>query len=142
MTGTNTAGDLPVILFDGECPLCSRAVWFVLRRDRGGRFRFCALQSAAGRALLGGRGLDATGVDTVVLLEGGRAYLCSDAALRVVAGLGWPWRGLGALRVIPRRWRDGAYRWVARRRHRWFGGRTACFVPPESLRDRFIDGGG
>ena len=42
----------PIVLYDGVCGLCDRSVQLILRNDRRGRFRFAALQSQAGRALL------------------------------------------------------------------------------------------
>jgi|SRR5688572_11146649 predicted DCC family thiol-disulfide oxidoreductase YuxK len=47
-----------VIVFDGVCMLCSRWVDFVLRRDLHGRYRFAAMQTASGRALLIEHGID------------------------------------------------------------------------------------
>lgn len=58
-----------LILFDGECGLCSRLVRFVAARDRAGRFRFVSLQGEAGRrecARLGVR-LPAGAPDSIVL---------------------------------------------------------------------------
>ncbi|WP_254451291.1 thiol-disulfide oxidoreductase DCC family protein [Hymenobacter sp. UV11] len=46
-----------VVLFDGVCNLCNGLVQFIIRYDRAGRFRFAALQSAAGQALLAAHGL-------------------------------------------------------------------------------------
>ncbi|MCC7506609.1 MAG: DUF393 domain-containing protein, partial [Saprospiraceae bacterium] len=42
----------PVLLFDGVCNLCNGAVQWVLLRDRRGVFRFAALQSDTGQAML------------------------------------------------------------------------------------------
>jgi predicted DCC family thiol-disulfide oxidoreductase YuxK len=47
-----------VIVFDGVCMLCSRWVDFVLRRDPHGRYKFAAMQTASGRALLIEHGID------------------------------------------------------------------------------------
>ena len=43
---------MALILFDGVCNLCNGFVQFVIRHDSEGRFRFAALQSAAGQAVL------------------------------------------------------------------------------------------
>src|SRR3990172_10932307 len=48
------SNDGPIVLYDGWCNLCDSSVAFILRRDRHARFRFAALQSPAGTALLGG----------------------------------------------------------------------------------------
>ncbi|MEW5927897.1 MAG: thiol-disulfide oxidoreductase DCC family protein [Gemmatimonadota bacterium] len=127
-----------VVLFDGVCNLCNGSVQFIVRHDPAGRFRFASLQSEAGQALLRRHGLDPTDLFSVILVEGGRAYARSDAALRIARGLTGPWRAAGALRAVPRPLRDAAYGWVARNRYRWFGKQEACMIPTPELRARFL----
>ena len=129
----------PVILFDGECNLCSRSVQFIIKRDPRARFRFAALQSPAGQRLLEACGADARGADSVVLLEGASCYTRSDAALRIARRLSGAWPLLGTLAVVPRPLRDRVYDAIARNRFRWFGRADACLVPTPALRERFLD---
>mgnify|MGYP001824134407 FL=1 len=129
-------GEPAVILFDGECNLCSAAVDFVLRHDRKGRFRFAALQSPAAVRLCGG---EPPAGDTLLLVDPDGCHDRSTAILRIAAGLGRPWSALGWLRVVPRLWRDRVYDLVARRRVRWFGRRRACRMPSAAERERFLD---
>lgn len=128
-----------ILLYDGGCGFCTRSVLFVFARDPAGRFRFASLQSAFGRRLLGEHGVPLD-VDTVVLVDGGRAYVRSTAALRVGRGLRWPWSWLAALGfVVPRPLRDAAYRGFAKRRHRLFGREDHCANPSPELRSRMLD---
>jgi predicted DCC family thiol-disulfide oxidoreductase YuxK len=127
-----------IVLFDGVCNLCNDTVRFVLARDLEGRFKFAPLQSGAGRALLTKYGLSADLLGTVVLIEDGRAFERSDAALRIAAGLGGAWLALGALRLVPRPLRDALYDWIARNRYRWFGRREECALPTPDQRHRFL----
>jgi predicted DCC family thiol-disulfide oxidoreductase YuxK len=128
-----------LILFDGVCNLCNGFVQFVIEHDPDGRFQFAPLQSAAARRVLTGHGPLSPVPDSVVLVEEGRVFTGSTAALRVVRGLRFPWALAGALLVIPRPLRDGIYAFVARRRYRWFGQREHCMVPTAALRSRFLD---
>jgi predicted DCC family thiol-disulfide oxidoreductase YuxK len=128
-----------VILFDGVCNLCNGFVQFVIERDPDGRFQFAALQSAAARRVLTAHGTLSPVPDSVVLVEEGRVFTGSTAALRIVRGLRFPWTLAGALLAIPRPLRDWIYRFVARRRYRWFGKREHCMVPTSALRSRFLD---
>jgi hypothetical protein len=64
----------PLVLFDGVCGMCNRAVDFVLARDRADVFRFAALQSAAGQAALIRHGVSADYTDSMVLIAGERCY--------------------------------------------------------------------
>ncbi|RDI96272.1 thiol-disulfide oxidoreductase DCC family protein [Meiothermus sp. QL-1] len=130
-----------VVLFDGVCNLCNGVVRFILRHDPEGRFRFAAQQSEVGQALLRRYGLGGTPLaDSVVVIEGNRVYLESDAALAILRRLpGYAW--LYALRHLPRPLRDGLYRLVARHRYRIFGRQEACWRPTPELKERFLDGG-
>jgi len=128
----------PIVLFDGVCNLCNRSVQTILRHDRQARFRFASLQSPVGERLRVELGIDREKVDSVILVEGGRWYKESDAALRIARGLGGPWKALEIFRLIPRPLRDAAYRLIARNRYRWFGKRETCWLPTPELRGRFL----
>jgi predicted DCC family thiol-disulfide oxidoreductase YuxK len=130
--------DRPVIIFDGECVLCSRFAQFIMRADRHRRFRLLAAQQPIGSALYTHLGLDPETYETFVLLDEGRAWLRSDAALRILAELGFPWSLSGISRLMPRFARDRLYDLVARNRLRWFGCRASCYAPDPSEADRFI----
>jgi predicted DCC family thiol-disulfide oxidoreductase YuxK len=126
-------------MFDGVCNLCNAAVRFIAANDPAGRFAFLPLQSPRARALLGERADDPREPDSVVLFSNGRRFERSDAALHIALGLRAPWPLAFALILVPRALRDGAYRWIARNRYRWFGRKDACPLPPPGLRERFLD---
>jgi predicted DCC family thiol-disulfide oxidoreductase YuxK len=128
-----------LILFDGVCNLCNGFVRFVIERDPDGRFQFAALQSAAAARVLAGHRPLSPVPDSVVLVEEGRVFTGSTAALRIVRGLRFPWPLAAALLAIPGPLRDWMYGFVARRRYLWFGKREHCMVPTPALRSRFID---
>ncbi|QIO89263.1 MULTISPECIES: thiol-disulfide oxidoreductase DCC family protein [Stenotrophomonas] len=127
-----------VIVFDGVCALCSRWVRFLLRVDRQERYRFAAMQGTHGRVLLRQHGLDPDDPLSFLLLEDGRAWTDTDAIVRVLVGLGGPWRLAVVLRAVPRRLRDRAYRALARNRYRWFGRQDGCFLPSAEQARRFL----
>lgn len=132
------ASNSPIILFDGACSLCSGSVTFILRRDRRRRFRFAALQSPAARRLLGDRHPIEL-PDSLILLQGGRLFTRSAAALRIARQLRFPWPCFAALWLVPRPLRDWAYDVLARRRHRWFGRRDACLLPDPRWQELFLE---
>jgi predicted DCC family thiol-disulfide oxidoreductase YuxK len=127
-----------VVLFDGVCNLCNRFVHFVIARDPSGRFHFGALQSDAARRMLREAHTPATVPDSIVLVDEGRVFTRSTAALRVARGLRFPWPLAYGLIAVPRPLRDWVYDIVARNRYVWFGKRDACMVPTPDLRARFL----
>lgn len=138
-TGDAVPTDRPILLFDGECNLCNGVVQWIVERDPEGTFRFAALQSGAGQALLERHDLPTDEFDTFVLVDGEELYTKSSAALRVLKGLGVPY-ALGYPAVaVPRFVRDRAYDFVADHRYGWFGRREACMVPTPERRERFLE---
>ena len=128
-----------LILFDGVCNLCHGFVQFVIARDPGGRFQFGALQSAAARRILDLHDAPDPLPDTIVVVEEGRIYTRSTAALRVARSLTFPWPLAAVLLAVPRPLRDAVYEFVARYRYQWFGRRDQCMVPPPEIRSRFLE---
>jgi predicted DCC family thiol-disulfide oxidoreductase YuxK len=120
----------PVVLFDGSCNLCHRLVAFLSRVDERGTLCFAPLESETGRASLAPTGLDAAGIDGLLLVEDGQTVTRSEAVWRALRRLPPPWPTVaGALRVVPRRVRDAAYDVVARHRYRFFGRADRCPLP-------------
>ena len=128
----------PIIVFDGFCVLCSSSAEFVLKHDRGGHFRLAAMQNEVGHALYRQFGIDPTNPETLIVVSGTSALRGSDAVLAIGAGLGWPWRATGVLRLVPRPVRDAIYRWAARNRYRVFGRRDMCWVPTREQAARIL----
>lgn len=132
-----TGDDAAVIVFDGICVLCNGWVRFLLKHDRRARYRFAAMQSAAGRALLERHGLDVDDPSSFLLVADDRAWTDTEAIVRVLEGLGGGWRIAAGVRLLPRFVRDRLYRRLARNRYRWFG-TTTCHVPTPAQRGRFL----
>jgi len=133
-----------VVLFDGVCGLCNRAVSFILKRDRDARFRFASLQGVAATQFGKRHGFDVSDLDTMYLIVdfGGpneHVLARSAAVFAVLARLGIGWRLLSYLRWLPRPLTDAAYRMVATSRYRIFGKYESCPVPPPEWRSRFLD---
>ncbi|AXB78573.1 thiol-disulfide oxidoreductase DCC family protein [Novosphingobium sp. P6W] len=128
----------PIILFDGECVLCSANAQFILTHDKARRYRLAPMQGAVGAALFRKHGVDPNDPDTILVIDGDRVLRDSDAVLSIYTGLGWPWRIAGLALLMPRWLRDPAYRWVARHRYRIFGRRETCWIPNAEHADRIM----
>ena len=126
-----------VLLYDGLCAMCNRAVLFVLKRDRTRSIRFAPLQGELGTATLA-RNPSLADEDSTIFLRGDDVLVKSDAALAVAGHLSLPWRLLANLRFVPRPLRDAVYDLVARNRFRIAKRYESCPLPPADVRGRFL----
>lgn len=110
---------------------------FTIRRDTEGRFKFAPLQSDLGSELLLKYKVGSE-VDSTVLIEDGRAFTRSSAALRIAKGLGGVWSVAYVFIIVPRFIRDFFYDLIARNRYRLFGQRDSCMIPTPDIRSRFL----
>lgn len=117
-----------VIQFDGMCVLCSRTVKFLLKADRHDKFRFQTLQRAG----------ETQTPETVIVTDSSRRYYYFDAVLKIGKELGGIYRLIVVFKILPRKWRNRIYLWIARNRFKWFGKRVYCYLPTDRERKKFI----
>ena len=127
----------PVIFFDGVCNLCNSSVQFVIKRDKRKTFRFASLQSNASKEALPQELTE--GLQSLVLLDEGKTYSKSTAALLISRRLSGVWPALSIFLIIPKFVRDGLYDFVAKNRYKWFGKSDSCMIPTPEMKSRFID---
>jgi len=123
------------VYYDGYCNLCSRAVQWIVRNDRAGKFMLIPLQAGKESEWAMGQlreNLRAGEPDTVLLLRDGKLHARSTAILLIASRLRFPWPLVSSLMIIPRFLRDPVYSLIARNRKRWFGERSTCYIPPGS----------
>jgi predicted DCC family thiol-disulfide oxidoreductase YuxK len=128
--------DKKIILFDGHCNLCNGAVNFIMDRDKKDLFRFASLQSDIGEQLTGERGIDTSKIDSIILIEPGKAYyIKAAAALRIGTLFGGFWKVLWLFEQIPSPISNAVYDLIARYRYSWFGRKEHCRLPsPEEVK--------
>jgi len=130
----------PLILFDGVCNLCQRSVQFVIRNDSSEQFRFAALQSDVARSILQERSYLHDELSSMLVIIDGELYRESRAALEIAKRLNWPWPLCYYLAFwVPAPVADSVYRFIGKRRYRWFGKKEECWIPDPRLAARFID---
>lgn len=130
--------DSPIIFFDGFCNLCNGAVQFTIERDKKNIFRFASLQSNYANERLTPFHIQPEQGNSIVLLEDGKVYQRSTAALRVARRLNGFWPLLYGFIIIPRFIRDAVYDYIAKNRYRWFGKKETCWVPTPALKEKFL----
>ncbi len=129
----------PVLLFDGVCNLCNGVVQFVIKRDPAAKISFSSLQSDYGQSLLKQHNLPTDDFETFVLVEDGKYFQKSTAALKLMKSLGGGWQLLYAFMIIPAPIRDFFYSLVANNRYKLFGRSDECWLPSPELKARFLD---
>lgn len=127
-----------LILFDGDCALCSGVAHFVHARDAAQRFKFVAIQSEYGRVLAARFGIDVAAPETNVAVVGGVAHFKAESVLAVLAVLpGWRWTRIA--RVAPRALCNWLYDHIARNRYRLFGRLERCWTGDPALAARILE---
>jgi predicted DCC family thiol-disulfide oxidoreductase YuxK len=127
-----------IVLYDGVCGLCDRAVSWLLRHDVDRKLSFAPLQGLTAARLRRTHPEIPDELDTVVYVEDGRVFLRSRAFVQLARHLRAPWRWAHAARWFPAPALDLVYRLVARIRYRVFGKLDTCRMPSEDARSRLL----
>lgn len=131
--------DGPVLLYDGECGVCSRSVQWILSHERSQSLRFAPLESPVGRRLVSETQIPLN-VDSLLWVEGSEngvvVRFWSSAVFSTLRYVGGPWRLLLVLRLLPKPLVDALYRLFAR--HRLSVAPKACLVPRPEVKARFL----
>lgn len=114
-----------VIFYDGECPLCNRAVRFIISRDRQQKFYFSSLQGKTAEKKLAHFLTNHPELDTLILLENyetpdEKMVIEGKGAVRILWLLGGKYAWVGCLSFLPAFLFDPLYRFIARNRYRLF----------------------
>ena len=133
-----------IVLYDGVCGLCNRAVQFLLKRDRLDRLQFASLQSDLAAKVLNRHSIDPKGLDTVYAVlnydEPNETLLAKGDAFIFFAGvIGGIWTVARAGKIIPRPVRNWLYDFVARHRYQVFGKSESCMLPDPKQRHKFLE---
>jgi predicted DCC family thiol-disulfide oxidoreductase YuxK len=127
-----------LVLYDGVCGLCSKAVQWLAAHDAKGTLHYAPLQGETTAALRQQHPEIPTDLDTVVVVDGGKVYVRSRAFLQAARHLRWPWSWGYWLRWVPRPLLDAIYAVVARVRYRLFGRFDACMLPGGIAKARLL----
>jgi predicted DCC family thiol-disulfide oxidoreductase YuxK len=128
----------PLVIFDGFCNLCAKSVRFILNKDKEHIFTFAPAGSDKLNRYFAGINIPFPENDSIILYENEMFFSESSAFLRIVKRLPLPWKLLYGLIIIPKPIRDFLYRFVAVNRYKWFGKRSACFLPNKNQKRQFL----
>ena len=109
-----------VLLFDSECKLCNSSIKFVTKGDPKQKIKQIALQSTEGQEIIAAHPY-LQDVNSIILIVKDKVFIESDAILKLSQHLSFPYKLLVAGNILPKKWRDSMYRWIAKNRYKWFG---------------------
>lgn len=127
----------PILLFDGECGFCNKAVQFFIKREKNKQMHFVPLNSELGMALRNYFEID-DNIDSIILIKDYGAYIKSCAALRLTFYMRNLWPLLSIFLVVPPFIRNYVYDIIAKRRKRLFGTVENCELMSASDRGRIL----
>lgn len=135
----------PILLFDGECGFCNRAVLFFLKFENlklhgvpNKKMHFASLQSEQGKALKKFFELSDQ-LDSLILIKDHSAFVKSCAALRLTMYMRGLWPILVVFVIIPSFIRNIFYDLFAKQRMKFFGRVKNCALLNETDKSRFLD---
>ncbi len=135
----------PILLFDGECGFCNRAVLFFLQYENKAahqranrKMHFASLQSPEGIALKKYFELN-DDIDSIILIKDHSAFIKSCAALRLTLYMRGLWPILSVFVIIPPFLRNIVYQFIAKRRMKFFGKVQHCTLLLEVEQTRFLN---
>jgi len=109
-----------VLLFDSGCKLCNSSIKFVTKGDPQQKIKQITLQSTQGQEILAVHPY-LQDVNSIILIVKDKVFIESDAILQIAQHLSFPYKLLVAGTIVPKKWRDAIYRWIAKNRYKWFG---------------------
>ena len=131
-----------LVLYDGVCAICNRAVQDLLKIDRAGRLRFAPLQGETAAEVRRRHPEIPPNLDSIIYVEttdqGERVSWWSEATFRIADAVEMRSAALASLRWLPRWLTDLGYRVFARVRYRVFGKFDVCPIPSPEVRARFL----
>ncbi|WP_419905823.1 thiol-disulfide oxidoreductase DCC family protein [Kiloniella sp.] len=128
----------PLLVYDGDCVLCSGFIKFVIKHDAEKKFQFTAGQSQLGQSLFRHYNLDPINFETNLLISEGRAYGKMSAFSNCMSLLPYPARILSLSGLIPSPIDNLLYDRIAQNRYSFFGKSESCLVPTDDLKQRFL----
>ncbi len=123
-----------LLVFDANCILCSNTILLLSLIDRKRKLLFTSFDSEIWKQL-------STGLsdkhDSIVLVQEGNFHYQSDAVIKTLSLLGFPWSVFRIFNIFPKKMLDAVYVFVANNRYRIFGTKTKCRIY-QSIRERYI----
>ena len=128
----------PMLVYDGDCRFCHRAVQFILAHERRNDLLFVPRNSPLGLSLREQYKLQ--NVESLLWIEDERAFIEWQAVAYTAAYVGGIYAWLATIAgKIPAALLDAGYRLIARIRKRLGGPPRQCLLLTAAQQQRFLD---
>ncbi|MBP9854057.1 MAG: DUF393 domain-containing protein [Candidatus Omnitrophica bacterium] len=127
-----------IIFFDGVCGLCNTFVDWIIRRDSKNIFLFAPLQGQTAKEKIGQLPQNTDDWNIIYFNQNNELKYASTAVLDILYDLGGGWKLFSVFSIVPVLFRDWIYRFIARRRYRWFKKRNTCRIPTGDEQKKFL----
>ena len=127
-----------LIIYDNTCILCTTSVKFIFRFDTKNQFLFTSLQSDAAKNSLLQFNKIKFSSNSILLIENGILFEKSTAVLKIIKNLSPFIKWFYLFILIPKKWRDAVYDFVANHRYKIFKKNASCEISNLELKKRII----
>ena len=128
----------PLVIYDGHCLLCSKAIQFILKHETGERLKFTTLKSKITQSIITQLGIKEV-PDSILFYYQGILYAESNAVIQIAEYLKRPYSSARMVRFLPLQIRDVLYQFISRNRYKWFGrSDEICAIIEPDTEHRFI----
>ncbi len=110
----------------------------MMRNDETIQLKLCIVKSLEGQKIIKKFTLSTDEYETMLYVEGDKIYQKSDAYLKIVNILGYPWRLTCIFKILPRGFRDWFYDRIALNRYTLFGRYDYCQLPTADHEKRYV----
>ncbi len=109
-----------ILLFDSGCKLCNTSIKFVTKGDKHQVIQQMALSSSEGAAFIA-KYPSIQNINSIVFIANNQVFIESDAIIKIAQQLSFPYKLIAVGKLLPKKWRDRIYQWIAKNRYAWFG---------------------
>jgi len=126
-----------IVLFDGECGICSKSVEFIFSIDKSQSIYFAPLQSDRAKERLTQNGITHPNPNTFYYIDGDIVYSKSTGVLKVLRDTKSHYQWLYFLILIPSPIRHFVYDFIAKNRQKYIK-KQECSLPSQAFLQRVL----
>ncbi|WAA08794.1 thiol-disulfide oxidoreductase DCC family protein [Fervidibacillus albus] len=123
---------MTVLIYDGECSMCSRFIRFIVHINKNPDLRITDFNSNWTKNNYHFN----SEIDSVVFLVNEKQYHYSDATIHLLATTNCFFKPLLLCKIIPKKIRDGVYKFIAKRRRKIL--KHQCPVMDQKMKELFL----